>query len=79
MTGPRPQHPMPTDPPRENREFDLVLVGATGFVGAHLLHQLLTRTDARVICPVRAKDEAQAMERLRSADRVADGSAGRSR
>lgn len=40
MTGPRPQHPMPTDPPREEREFDLVLVGATGFVGrltaAHL-------------------------------------------
>ncbi|MHA7630864.1 amino acid adenylation domain-containing protein [Corallococcus sp. M7] len=45
----------------------VLLTGATGFVGAHLLHQLLTRTDARIICPVRAKDEAQAMERLRSA------------
>ncbi|MBN8227831.1 myxochelin non-ribosomal peptide synthetase MxcG [Corallococcus macrosporus] len=45
----------------------VLLTGATGFVGAHLLHQLLTRTDARVICPVRAKDEAQGMERLRSA------------
>ncbi|WP_434300154.1 myxochelin non-ribosomal peptide synthetase MxcG [Corallococcus exiguus] len=45
----------------------VLLTGATGFVGAHLLHQLLARTDARIICPVRAKDEAQAMDRLRSA------------
>ncbi|RKG72526.1 amino acid adenylation domain-containing protein [Corallococcus exercitus] len=45
----------------------VLLTGATGFVGAHLLHQFLIRTDARIICPVRAKDEAQGMERLRSA------------
>jgi nonribosomal peptide synthetase MxcG len=45
----------------------VLLTGATGFVGAHLLHQLLTRTDARIICPVRAKDEAQGMERLKAA------------
>lgn len=54
--------------PRRGQGFrQVLLTGATGFVGAHLLHQLLTRTDARVICPVRARDEAQAMERLRSA------------
>ncbi|TSC26496.1 myxochelin non-ribosomal peptide synthetase MxcG [Corallococcus sp. Z5C101001] len=54
--------------PRRGTGFrQVLLTGATGFVGAHLLHQLLTRTDSRVICPVRAKDEAQAMERLRSA------------
>jgi nonribosomal peptide synthetase MxcG len=45
----------------------VVLTGATGFVGAHLLGQLLRRTDARVVCLVRARDEAQAMERLREA------------
>ncbi|RKH03447.1 amino acid adenylation domain-containing protein [Corallococcus sp. CA053C] len=45
----------------------VLLTGATGFVGAHLLHQLLAQTDARIICTVRAKDEAQAMTRLRSA------------
>ncbi|MCY1045092.1 myxochelin non-ribosomal peptide synthetase MxcG [Corallococcus sp. bb12-1] len=45
----------------------VLLTGATGFVGAHLLHQLLAQPDVRVICPVRAKDEAQALERLRAA------------
>ncbi|MCY1037039.1 myxochelin non-ribosomal peptide synthetase MxcG [Corallococcus sp. BB11-1] len=45
----------------------VLLTGATGFVGAHLLHQLLAQPNIRVICPVRAKDEAQAMERLRTA------------
>ncbi|NOK13658.1 myxochelin non-ribosomal peptide synthetase MxcG [Corallococcus exercitus] len=54
------------EPPRQGLR-QVLLTGATGFVGAHLLHQLLTRTDARIICPVRAKDEAQGLERLRSA------------
>ncbi|RKG99431.1 myxochelin non-ribosomal peptide synthetase MxcG [Corallococcus carmarthensis] len=54
-------------PRRGNGFRQVLLTGATGFVGAHLLHQLLARTDARIICPVRAKDEAQAMERLRAA------------
>ncbi|GMU05482.1 myxochelin non-ribosomal peptide synthetase MxcG [Corallococcus caeni] len=54
------------EPPRQGFR-QVLLTGATGFVGAHLLHQLLTRTDARIICPVRAKDEAQGLERLRSA------------
>ena len=44
----------------------VLLTGATGFVGAHLLHQLLRQTDARMVCLVRAQDEAQAMERLRA-------------
>ena len=42
------------------------LTGATGFVGAHLLDQLLRQTRARVVCLVRARDEAQAMERIRA-------------
>ncbi|MDI1442657.1 myxochelin non-ribosomal peptide synthetase MxcG [Polyangium sp. 6x1] len=49
-------------PPRQ-----VVLTGATGFVGVHLLHALLKRTDARVVCLVRAADEKQAADRLRAA------------
>ncbi|NTX58097.1 myxochelin non-ribosomal peptide synthetase MxcG [Myxococcus sp. CA039A] len=45
----------------------VLLTGATGFVGAHLLDQLLRQTRARVVCLVRASDEAQAMERIRAA------------
>jgi nonribosomal peptide synthetase MxcG len=45
----------------------VLLTGATGFVGAHLLDQLLLQTEARVVCLVRAQGEAQAMERLRAA------------
>ncbi|WP_225411400.1 myxochelin non-ribosomal peptide synthetase MxcG [Stigmatella hybrida] len=52
--------PSPSAPWRQ-----VLLTGATGFVGAHLLDQLLHQTQARVICLVRARDEAHAMERLR--------------
>ncbi|WP_338866169.1 myxochelin non-ribosomal peptide synthetase MxcG [Myxococcus stipitatus] len=45
----------------------VLLTGATGFVGAHLLDQLLRQTQARVVCLVRARDEAQAMARVRAA------------
>ncbi|MBM7114615.1 myxochelin non-ribosomal peptide synthetase MxcG [Archangium primigenium] len=45
----------------------VLLTGATGFVGTHLLDQLLRQTSARVVCPIRARDEAHAMERLRTA------------
>ncbi|PTL85183.1 myxochelin non-ribosomal peptide synthetase MxcG [Vitiosangium sp. GDMCC 1.1324] len=45
----------------------VLLTGATGFVGAYLLDELLRQTDARVVCLVRARDEAQAMERIRAA------------
>ncbi|HYI00035.1 myxochelin non-ribosomal peptide synthetase MxcG [Hyalangium sp.] len=45
----------------------VLLTGATGFVGAHLLGQLLRQTGTRVVCPVRARDEAHAMERIRAA------------
>ncbi|MFI6350392.1 amino acid adenylation domain-containing protein [Streptomyces sp. NPDC050560] len=42
----------------------VLLTGATGFVGAHLLAELLTGTGAHVVCPVRAADDVAARERL---------------
>ncbi|MGJ6969374.1 type I polyketide synthase [Streptosporangium sp. G11] len=43
----------------------LLLTGATGFVGAFLLRDLLRTTRATVHCLVRADDEAAAYQRLR--------------
>ncbi|MFE9581040.1 amino acid adenylation domain-containing protein [Nocardia sp. NPDC006044] len=54
-----PAHP---GPPRA-----VLLTGATGFLGAHLLRELLTRTDARVLCLVRADTAAQGADRIRRA------------
>jgi amino acid adenylation domain-containing protein/thioester reductase-like protein len=45
----------------------ILLTGATGFLGAYLLHELLARTSADIYCLVRADDEAQARERLQTA------------
>ncbi|TDR40393.1 nonribosomal peptide synthetase DhbF [Tahibacter aquaticus] len=42
----------------------VLLTGATGFVGSHLLAALLRDTSAQVICTVRAADAAQARTRL---------------
>ncbi|HVT70462.1 MAG TPA: amino acid adenylation domain-containing protein, partial [Trebonia sp.] len=46
---------------------EVLLTGATGFLGAHLLSELLAATDARVHCLVRAPDEAAALTRIRQA------------
>lgn len=43
---------------------DLVLTGATGFVGMELLGRYLERSERRVIAPVRAGDDAAAAARL---------------
>ncbi|MCB0583687.1 MAG: SDR family oxidoreductase, partial [Phaeodactylibacter sp.] len=40
--------------------------GATGFLGAYLLRELLQQTRARIYCLVRAADEQQAFERIRA-------------
>nr|WP_231386900.1 non-ribosomal peptide synthetase [Nocardia sp. BMG111209] len=47
--------------------LDVLLTGATGFVGVHLLRELLDRTEARVWCPVRADSVPQARDRVRAA------------
>ena len=46
---------------------EVLLTGATGFLGAHLLSELLAATGARVTCLVRARDEHGALARLRHA------------
>ncbi|QIS14174.1 non-ribosomal peptide synthetase [Nocardia arthritidis] len=45
----------------------VLLTGATGFVGAHLLTALLAQTDAQVVCLVRADDAAQGLARIQRA------------
>jgi FkbH-like protein/thioester reductase-like protein len=44
----------------------ILLTGASGYLGAHLLRELLRETRARIYCLVRAADSAAARERLRS-------------
>jgi amino acid adenylation domain-containing protein/thioester reductase-like protein len=45
----------------------VILTGATGFIGVHLLHELLAHTNAHVYCLVRPSGGRTAPERLRSA------------
>ena len=42
----------------------ILLTGSTGFVGMELLARYLERTDRRVITLIRARDDAQAQERV---------------
>ncbi len=46
---------------------NILLTGATGFLGAYLLRDLLDRSDARVHCLVRGNSDADAFDRLRAA------------
>ncbi|MFE6615805.1 amino acid adenylation domain-containing protein [Amycolatopsis sp. NPDC057786] len=53
-------------PPRESDAVsDILLTGATGFVGAYLVRELLTRENVRVHCLVRADGEQPGWQRLR--------------
>ncbi|WUS41582.1 amino acid adenylation domain-containing protein [Kitasatospora sp. NBC_01250] len=54
----------PARRPAGGRE-NLLLTGATGFLGAFLLRELLDRTGADIHCLVRAEDEAAALRRIR--------------
>lgn len=58
---------LPTD--FTTKKVTVFLTGATGFLGAFVLRDLLSRVDrvAKVICLVRASDEAKGMQRLREA------------
>lgn len=45
----------------------VLLTGATGFLGAHLLASLLADTEAEIVCTVRAGGTAEATARIRAA------------
>ncbi|MEZ3181808.1 amino acid adenylation domain-containing protein [Streptomyces pimonensis] len=56
-----------TSPRTPGAPRTIVLTGATGFVGPHLLAELLRVTDAEIVCPVRAATPAEAADRVRQA------------
>jgi amino acid adenylation domain-containing protein/thioester reductase-like protein len=64
---PRVTHAGPEPSWRDPRQ--VFLTGATGFLGAHLLRELLDRTDARIHALVRASDVAHGYARLAEAQR----------
>ncbi|MFC9253894.1 amino acid adenylation domain-containing protein [Amycolatopsis thailandensis] len=57
--------PDPLPPRGSGGISDVLLTGATGFVGAYLVRELLARTGGRVQCLVRAADEDAGWRRLR--------------
>ncbi|MEO3764614.1 amino acid adenylation domain-containing protein [Streptomyces sp. B5E4] len=48
----------------------VLVTGATGFVGSRAVHRLLDGTQGRVVCLVRARDDAQARSRMVAALRA---------
>ena len=50
--------------PRWRQPRTVLLTGATGFLGIHLLHELLADPGVRVHCLIRAANAAQARERV---------------
>ncbi len=44
----------------------ILLTGVTGYLGAHLLFELLRKTDAHIYCFIRGDDNAHVRERLKS-------------
>lgn len=54
----------PFDMNRLTQPRHILLTGTTGFVGAHLLADLLATTDALIHCPVRAASDAEARTRI---------------
>ena len=57
-----PQTPVITDPPRQ-----ILMTGATGFVGVHILAELLSRGPVTAIALIRGRDEASCRARLMAA------------
>lgn len=57
----------PGPPPNWRRPLEILLTGSTGFLGAHLLRELLAATTGRVWCLVRAHDASHALQRITDA------------
>ena len=45
---------------------DVLLTGATGYLGIHILNELLTNYDSKILCPVRAKGNDEALSRIKT-------------
>ena len=45
---------------------DVLLTGATGYLGIHILKELLSHYDGRILCPIRAENDEKAHSRLKS-------------
>jgi amino acid adenylation domain-containing protein/thioester reductase-like protein len=67
-----PIRPAGGPPPEWRRPQRVLLTGATGFFGTHLLRELLASTDAEVHCLVRARDTEHALLRITLAARSFD-------
>ena len=45
---------------------DVLLTGATGYLGMHVLNELLSRYDGQILCPIRGRTDEDAMNRLKT-------------
>ncbi len=45
---------------------DVLLTGATGYLGIHILNELLMNYEGLIICPVRAENDVKALSRVKS-------------
>jgi thioester reductase-like protein len=45
---------------------DVLLTGATGYLGIHILNELLSRYNSRILCPIRSENDEKALSRLKS-------------
>ena len=45
---------------------DVLLTGATGYLGIHILRELLSNYSGRILCPIRAENDEKALSRLKS-------------
>ena len=51
---------------KQNPLNDVLLTGATGYLGSHVLHELITAHDCRIFCLVRPGKEQSGEERLKA-------------
>ncbi len=45
---------------------DVLLTGATGYLGIHILNELLTNYHGKILCPIRAKGNVEALSRIKT-------------